>query len=472
VTLVANPELDLFRVRMELETQGNVDVPDNPLVSRKSKKKLPIESEAVFDYEERYRRPDDADASSIITAMERFFHEAKQTGTLNRNHHQAGLRESVRQTIVRRGSLPELIYGTEDYFRQDELDLLRLPVCSVAVDRMLPTKAVRPGDRYIPTRETITSLLNLTSVEVSDIEVEVISIDEVSAKLQFQGKVDGSVDGVPTRLHTIGKMKFDRGLGTCTWLTMAIHETREISKAEPGFDVAATIKMVRQPLDSPIALPAKPAAIDFRRPIPQDRLHVEQISREVGVGMLMNRSWRMMGDVPGSAMLRMIENDRSIAQCDLRPLATLEPGRQLTLEAFQQDVKRSLGAQLSELIEADQRLSESGLRVLRVVAQGAVQGIPIQWISLHFSDDSGRRVLATFTMDGDSIDAFAGSDIQLASTIRLLDPSEIEAETTEIARLGVDKHRQSGSDLATNPPKKHEIKVQSSSDTRSSSGTR
>ena len=306
VTLVANVNHDLFRVRIEMDTKGNVNVPDNPLVSRKSKKKLPIQSDAVFDYEERYRRPHDADASSIVTAAERFFYEAKQTGTLNRNHHQTDLRESVRQTIVRRESLPELIYSTEDYFRYEELDLLRLPVSSVAVDRLLPSQAIRPGDRYVPSRETMTSLLNLTSVESSDVEVEVVSIDESSAKFKFQGKVDGSVDGVPTRLQTIGKMTFDRTLGTFTWLSMAIHETREISNAEPGFDVAATIKMVRQPLDAPIALPAKPAAIPFGGSIPQDRLYVEQISREVGVGMLMNRQLANDGGCPG---LSHVAND-------------------------------------------------------------------------------------------------------------------------------------------------------------------
>jgi hypothetical protein len=70
------------------------------------------------------------------------------------------------------------------------------------------------------------------------------------------------------------------------------------------------------------------------------------------------------------------------------------------------------------LIEADQRVSHAGLRVLRVVAQGAVEGVPIQWIMLHFSDDSGRRLSATFTMEGRNNEAFAGSDTQLAATLR------------------------------------------------------
>tara|TARA_R110002049_G_scaffold4601_5_gene32764 strand:- start:1064723 stop:1066297 length:1575 start_codon:yes stop_codon:yes gene_type:complete len=476
VLLTPKNRNDLFRVRIEMDTKGNVDVPENPLVSRKSHKKLPIEGNVLFDYEERYRRPKDADRSSEVTAVERFFHVAKQSSKLNRNEQQAGLRDSVRQTIIRRESLPETIYATEDYFRHDELDLLRIPVSSVAVDGLMPTKAVRVGDRYHPSREAMTSLLNLTSVDASDVAVEIVSFDEESAKLQFEGKIDGSVDGVPTRLRTIGKMTFDRALGTCTWLTMAIHETREIGKAEPGFDVAATIKMIRRPLDQVVALPPKPAPLSFQSPTPQDRLYVEQISREVGVSVLLDRHWRLMGDIPGSAMLRMIENDRSIAQCDLRPLATLQPGRQLTLEAFQTDVKESLGPNLSQLIEADQRLSESGLRVLRVVAQGEVQGVPIQWIMMHFSDDSGRRVVATFTMDGQSIDRFAGSDVQLASTMQFLQPNELQrgegtkavtrAEKAETMDSREPATGKSQADVATNSPKNEIADVQSASDLR------
>ena len=39
---------------------------------------------------------------------------------------------------------------------------------------------------------------------------------------------------------------------------------------------------------------------------------------------------------------------------------------------------------------------------------------------MHFSDDSGRRVLATFTMSEDRVESFAGADTQLANSMRLL----------------------------------------------------
>lgn len=409
---------DLVRVRVELEAKGNVNVPKNSLVSRKSSIKLPIQTEALFDYEERYRRPEGSDRIGFVTAVERYYHEAESRSQLNQMETSQNLRDSVRETVVRRDRLPEVIYGVEDFFQRDELELLRLPVSSVAANELLPPEKVTVGSKYHPSAEVMNSVLNLTSVEATDVEAEVVSITDQAAKIQFRGKVDGSVDGVPTVIRVIAKLTFDRTVGTTTWLAMALHETREIGKAEPGFDIAATVKMIRKPLPSTIALAANPPAMDLAEAIPEDRLYVTLQSEQLGLTAVMDRRWRMMRDVPGAAMMRMIENDRSIGQCDFRTLTPLQSGEQWTLQAFQSDVQNILGEQLDEFVEADEQVSQSGMRVLRVVANGAVEGVPIRWVLLHLSDGAGGRVLATFTMEGQNIDAFAGSDMQLAGTLR------------------------------------------------------
>ena len=415
---------DLVRVRVELEAKGNVNVPKNSLVSRKSSMKLPIQTEALFDYEERYRRPTGADRNGFVTAVERYYHEAESRSQLNQTEMSQDLRESVRETIVRRDRLPEVIYGVEDFFQRDELELLRVPVSSVAANELLPAEKVTVGSKYNPSADVMNSVLNLSSVEATDVEAEVVSITDQAAKIQFRGKVDGSVDGVPTVIRVIAKLTFDRTVGTTTWLAMALHETREIGKAEPGFDIAATVKMIRKPLQTTIALPVKPPALDLTGPIPEDRLYVTLQSEQLGLTAVMDRRWRMMRDVPGAAMMRMIENDRSIGQCDFRTLTPLQDGEQWTLQAFQSDVQNILGEQLDEFVEADEQVSQSGMRVLRVVANGAVEGVPIRWVLLHLSDGAGGRVLATFTMEGQNIDAFAGSDMQLAGTLRFM-PNDI-----------------------------------------------
>lgn len=433
VMLRPTAQRDLFRVRAELEVEGNVNVPKNPLVSRKSDLMLPITSNAVLDYEERIARVSTANPAARVA--QRYYHEATSRSELNRRTQTSELRDSVRSTIVRHDVSPEVIYSADDYFRSDELELVRLPASSLGMDDLLPTTPVRVGATYSPSKESLVSLLCLSSVEASDVTAEVMEITATSAKIQFKGKVDGSIDGVPTVIRTVGKLTFDRTVGACTWLAMALHETREIGKAKPGFDVSATIKMLRKPLESPIALPASSGRFDAARfdavgPIPQDRLYVDFESKELGFAVLMDRRWGLMSDVPGAAMMRMIDSDRSIAQCDFRPLASLPSGSQWTLDAFEQDVKKTLGEQLGNLVSADQRASETGLRVLSVTAAGQVEGIPIQWVLMHFSDDAGRRMLATFTMEAKNAATFAGSDMQLASSLRLVErkrPAQGEA---------------------------------------------
>lgn len=425
VTLTPRPN-PLMRVRLDMDLKGNVNVPNNPLVSREKETTVPIQSKALFDYEERYHR--DGDLTSDARAIERFYHKANSTSQLNKTKSNIALRDSVRHVHINRQSLPETTYAVEDYFSHDEVRLLTTPVCSAAVDQLLPSKPVRVGDKYQPSEGNLTSLLNLSSIQKTDVEIEVVELTTETAKFQIKGDVQGSIQGVPTTIRALGKLTFDRRVGTSTWLAIALHETREIGNAEPGFDISATIKMVRQPLPKVVGLPMAPAKIAGK--VPQNRMYVDLQSRAIDVAMLMDRRWNMMRDMPGSAMMRMIDNDKSIAQCNIRRLATLEAGKQWTLDAFQRDIQKTLGKQLSELVEADQRVSASGLRVLRVVAQGQVEGVPIQWVMLHFSDDSGRRVQATFTMGGDSVPTFAGADVQLANSLRFTAPtSKTNTET-------------------------------------------
>ena len=427
----------LYRVRIELEVEGNVHVPKDPLISRKGELQLPIQTEAVLDYEERYRScsgssaPEGADG---VTALERYYHKAESTTELNRRKTSVSLRDSVRSTIVHRQRLPEVIYSVEDYFERDELELLRTPLSSAAVDQMLPTNNVRIGDKYSPSAGVMASVLNLSAVESTDVVAEVVAISQTEARVQFRGDVQGSVDGIPTVVRAAGKVTFNRQQRICSWLAMAVHETREVGKAEPGFDVAGTIKMVRSSISEPAALPVDPSTQTIMPEVPEDRLLVDIHSERLGFRVLMNRHWRMMTDIPGAAMMRMIDVESSVAQCDFRPLATLQAGQQWTLEAFQKDVQKTLGDQLTGLIGADEQLSDSGLRVMRVTARGSVAEVPIQWILLHFSDDTGRRMLATFTMEGSNVDSFAASDDQLASSLRFTASSN--SPDPEVANRG------------------------------------
>lgn len=421
----------LMRCRMELEVKGNVKVPSDPVQSKKTKTALPVNSTASLDYEERLLSPEGTVEESEVVAAERFYHTASNLSVLNKTSVEHQLRESMRHVIVRREMLPEVVYSPEGYFRHDELSLLKIPVSSVAIDRLLPAQAVIKGDRYELDLESLRSVLNLSTLESGKVEAVVSAIDDGNVRFQIEGDVEGSVDGVSTRMRLLGKMTYDRSVKACTWLAMALHETREISRAEPGFDILAKVRLLRQPLEQPVRLPAEAHVVDFENPPPENRLFVELKSDHCQAAVMMDRRWRMISDDPGQCVMRMVEHDNSIAQCNLRKLTDLPAGKHLTLEAFEADVKRTLGNQLVQLVEADQGLSALGLRILRVVADGETQGVPVRWIMMHFSDDTGKRVHSTFTMAGQKVEDFAGCDAQFGDSLQFLSSGKGESESAD-----------------------------------------
>ncbi|MEM6472958.1 MAG: hypothetical protein AAF802_25585 [Planctomycetota bacterium] len=421
---IAAQRLPLSRVRLEIEVEGNVRAGFKKASNRMGVRQLPIKSSASFDYEERALWPEGSTEQSEIIAAQRYYHRANSTGRLNKTTSARTLRDPLRLASVRRDQLPETLYSEQNFFTLDELALLRSPVSSVAIDQWLPRGEVMEGDRFELDSAAICSVLNLTTVDQGVINGAIASIDDASVRIQLKGDVEASIEGVSTKLRTVGKLTYDREARTCTWLALAIHETRDASVGEPGFDVSATIRMLRKPLDKPIRLPVDAPETDFDSLVSKDLLFAELKSDALQFGTMVDRRWKTIQDGPGTTILRVIDHGSSIAQCNVRPLPPLPAGKQLTLEGFQTDVRQALGNRLRQLVSGDQAVSSQGLRVLRIAADGETQGVPIRWIMMHFSNDEGKRLQATFTMSSDKVETFAGSDIQFADSLRFLKASE------------------------------------------------
>ncbi len=431
VLLAADPSRQLHRVRVEMDIEGNINVPRNALVSKETANQVPVNSRSVLDWEERIVG---FASDRTAHAAECFYYEARSTGKVGKKEHSLQLRPQSQYIRVQRDEPKWVMYSPTAYLEGQELDLVKVPASSLAIDALLPQAAVAVGATYQPDQQVLAKLLSLAAVQSSTVSGEVVEIGDKTAKIHFNGKVEGSVGGVPTSIDLVAKLVFDRELACCTWLAVAIREGREIGKSEPGFEIAGTIRMIRKPLDAPVRLPQAPAS-DMDS-VPADRLYSELASAAVGYAALMDRRWKIMTDVPGSSMMRMIQDDTGIAQCDLRPLGKMAAGVQLTLEALVSESRVSMGERFVEVLQSREELNESGLRVLRVTIQGAVQNVPVQWIFVHFSDDSGRRLLATMTVSNEHLESFAGSDEQLIASLRFL---PLDDET-----LGVANRPQSG----------------------------
>lgn len=425
VTLVPADE-NLFRVRVEMDLKGNVNLARNELVSRERDRQIPIAYRSVIDFEERLFRGN-ADNGQPLTGARRYYHEALSEGKTASTPQRIELRDSARHVATHLGSGRSVTYATQAYLTHEELDLLEIPVNSLAIDAMLPADAIAVGETYAVPATAVGRMLDIDAVQDSDIEGRLAGLDADTARLEFKGTVQGSVAGVPTMIDLAGKISFDLNSRTCSWVAMAIRERREIGKAEPGFEISATIKMIRKPLETAVAVGEQPLA---EKP-PAAQLLVNLYSSPGRYGVLMDRHWQMIRQSQSLSRLRMVEEDRDIAQCDVRHLPPLKPGAQLTVEALQADVQRSLGDQFSEFLKVSEQVNSSELRIVRLHAIGAVQGVPVQWVFAHCSDDSGRRILATFTMAAENVEQFAGADEQFVHSLRFIDVAaadEVESE--------------------------------------------
>lgn len=432
VLLAADPTRVLHRVRMELDIQGNVHLPSNPLVSQRKKSQLPIESQTVLDWEERLLAEGDDGCGHLA---ERYYHQAASSSRAGKQARRVELRPHCRQVRIHRDTDRWVIYSLDSFLDRHEVELLSEPACSLAVDAMLPGRTIGLQQSYRPEDAVLAKLLGLAAVQESSVEAELVALDDELAKIHFQGKIEGSVAGVASSIELAGKLNFDRQARTCTWLALSLRERRQPGKLEPGFDIAATVRMARKPLDAPQQLADQPPE-DFDGDIPGDRLLTELSSEPVGYAVMMDRRWKMMNDAAGQSMMRMIDNDVAIAQVNLQPLGKMAAGKQLTLEAFVAESKKSLGKRLVEVLQASEAVNDSGLRVLRVATQGVAQELPIQWHFIQFSDDTGRRLSATVTVANDHLDVFAGADEQLTESLRFL---PLDDDTLEVSAQRSDK---------------------------------
>jgi hypothetical protein len=152
-------------------------------------------------------------------------------------------------------------------------------------------------------------------------------------------------------------------------------------------------------------------------------------SKEGEFTLLHDRRWHVVADNQASTILRLVDRGDLIAQCNISRLKDMPEGKQLALDAFQEEVGSTLGkgpeggtankTTERQVVNADQATTDNGLRQLRVVVAGAVQEVPVQWTYYHLSDSKGRNIALVFTMDARLVERFAELDRSMISSLEL-----------------------------------------------------
>jgi hypothetical protein len=410
----------LAQVKFQMEVGGQLK-----MVREGQVKQTPMKVDGQSVYRERLLSA--ADGSRVSRSV-RKYDSAQGSLTIERRELTPELSAAHRLIVASVGKDAQILFCPNGLLTRDELDLIDVPCSTLLVNRLLPGKAVKLGDTWRHQPEDLALLLGLDAVSQADVESVLSQLEDGAAEMALAGTIAGAIGGVATDIELKAKYRFNAAAGRIDWLAMLIKENRSVGHAAPGVDVVAKLQLQIEPLAGASDLTDAALADVALEPAPElSRLAYLSPSGELSLAV--HRGWQVVNEDGQVAVFRLVERGDMLAQCNVTRLPAVTAGKKLTLAEFQADVRKALGSNFRQFAEATELTSGADYHVLRVVAQGLVSELPIEWRYYHVTDRSGRRAALAFTISQQFTDRFGDNDQELAFGLRLLEPTAAKATT-------------------------------------------
>jgi hypothetical protein len=400
------------QVRVIVEVEGKLKLN----ADGQEVKHLPIKAQAELNYVERVLSQTKQWSDLRLI---RSYQSAEAKLRLRDAEIENRLRDDRRIIVVQSDSKRAVQFSPLGPLKREELELLEAPASGIAPEALLPPRVVKVEGQWQLADETVARLLGLEAISQQSLVCTLSSVKEGLAVVGIEGKVAGAAAGVSSDIELKAKLNFDVRKRAVTWLTMACKENRAIGHAQPGFEVVTTLRMVTAPAKAVTELSDKSlAALPLKAESGQ--LLLDLTSESAGFQLHHDRRWQAMVEQHDVTILRLIDRGDLIAQCNLSPLPSQSKEEQLTLEAFQDDVKRTLGKSFGQIAEASEETTSGGIRLMRVVVSGSAGELPIQWMYYHLADEHGHRAALVFTIEATLVERFAQIDRELVTGFHFL----------------------------------------------------
>ena len=367
------------------------------------------------------------EAGANIVRSARHYDEATAAITIEKDVIQPVLQPRSRTIVAEARNAKIALFSPSGPLTRDELDLIDVPCNSLLLAKLLPTTAVSKDDTWAPADDALAAMLGLDAIGTS--QVECVLKDVVpgkDAQMQLTGEVSGAVDGVATEMELLGKYVYSFEQGRIKSLSLLIKEKRSIGHVSPGLDVVARVEMTLAPLADSAELTDEVArGLTSTPALSADRLIYEQPE----YSLVTDRRWHMIEQRPDIAVWRMVDRGELVAQCNMA-FRDVPAGKTISLPVFQNEIKKALGKNFQQFVQASQSVNEQGNACLAVIATGEVSGLPIQW-NYHLVTDGKKQLTLAFTLESSLESRFAEADQAIVRSIKFLSiPAETAAEPT------------------------------------------
>ena len=326
--------------------------------------------------------------------------------------------------VAKKHGKPLVYYSPLGPLTTQDLDILQLQFDPLAVAEILPSEPVEDGSKWKVAPATLATLMGMDAVLESKVRATVSAIEDAAVRIELAGTMEGTVDGVSSRIELRGKLRWDRTLRRVTWVAVHFHERRDISHTAPGFDTEARLRIQISPHRVPIDVDDELLKKVAQGPDAPELLVA--LASQSGFELLHPRTWKQVIDGPDVTVLRLVDKGELIAQANI---SRVNEAKDLTLGEFQREVEQALGKKFQQWVAADEK-QNGDIHLFHLIAAGETEGLSIQWIYYHLRDGAGRRATVAFTIESKLMEQFAGADEQLVSTLKLVDPADAKKDST------------------------------------------
>lgn len=365
---------------------------------------------------------------------------AKEVARSVRRYQEASATIKVKDTALERTLPPNLsevaaeirdgyvtLNSLADRLTREQHDLLGVMGSSLAIDRLLPCREVAEGEGWDHELAAIAPLLGMDHVAVCEVRSVVTGESHDQVQIRLAGTVHGTIDGAPTEIDLRGAYLYHLKWNRITKFNLAIKEKRTASEVVPGLDTVAQVKLTIAPAtkEERIGDDLFAKAKDVSRPLRRELLYE---APQLGFRFLHDAAWYTTGEQSDVLSFRLLQDGSLTAHCNVSTLPPRSAGRETTLEQFERDVRTSIGESLEKVTKSTQWTTSLGNSCLGVIAEGKVEGVPVEWrYYLVWAPDLPRVTLA-LTVEQSLVKQFADADRQLIDSLELL-PREPHATT-------------------------------------------
>ncbi|HUG90958.1 MAG TPA: hypothetical protein VML55_09000 [Planctomycetaceae bacterium] len=384
-------ETRVFRVNSRLDVTGELETALGPGRSQT----LPLDVQATHVYRE-CRLEGTGRGPETLRSL-RDYERAEATIKVDDQTSSSRLRDD-RRLIVASGRREGVsFYSPAGTLRASELDLLRRPGDSLAVLGLLPLAEIEVGGEWTAESWVAQTLTGTEAVLASDLTCKLESAADGVARVTFQGTLEGATEGTPTKIELSGSYRYDLQGKFLTRLELTQKEQRAVGAVSPGLDVTARITLDRTPSNTPgrltetvvAGIPLEPEAA------------LVQLSLDLpwNARLRHSRDWHVFHVRNQVAVLRLLDEGRLVAQCNITPVATAGPGRHTPEDEFQADIRTALGTRFKEIEQAGKLEGEGNRYVYRVTVRGEANGLEMHWLYYLVAAPSGRQVSFVFAVE-------------------------------------------------------------------------